>query len=129
MVNGGKRKSLENYYLVKMPITDRGLVMNTYYSKIGRLLDERTPIYQEGYFVLCENNEAKFSLEKPEEIEVVTSDSFVNSLVEGCKNVINSFATSRDNKNVYAFNLYADEHYSFYIYLNTLLKMVTICWL
>ncbi|WP_165452650.1 DUF4303 domain-containing protein [Paenibacillus thalictri] len=94
--------------------------MNTYYSKIGRLLDERTPIDQEGYFVLCDDNEAKFSLEKPEGIKIVTSECFANALAEGCKFVVNTFASSTDNDKVYVFNLYADEHNSIFIYLNTM---------
>ncbi|CAH1232547.1 hypothetical protein PAECIP111891_07037 [Paenibacillus allorhizoplanae] len=94
--------------------------MNTYYSRLGRLLDEKTPIYQEGYYVMCEGDEAKFSIEKPEGVELITAEVFIRELVEGCKFVIQSFAEGPDNKNVYAFNLYSDEHNSYYIYMNTL---------
>ncbi|OAB41718.1 DUF4303 domain-containing protein [Paenibacillus glacialis] len=94
--------------------------MNTYYSQLARLLEERTPIDKEGYFVLCEENKAKYSLTKPFDIESITAEHFVDALVEGCKVAIESFASGSDNKEIYVFNLYADEHNCFYIYINTL---------
>ncbi|KQO18336.1 DUF4303 domain-containing protein [Paenibacillus sp. Leaf72] len=94
--------------------------MNIYYSKLGRQMDGRTPIDRAGYYVLYEDGEAGYSLCKPEHVETITTEKFVHALVEGCKVAIQSFADSDHNKDVYAFNLYADEHNSIYIYMNTL---------
>lgn len=93
--------------------------MNLYYSRLGRILDERTPYRQEGYYVLCEGDEAKFSSSAPEGV-VITEEDFVEALAEGCRTVIRDFAGGPENAEVYAFNLYADEHHSFYLYINTM---------
>ncbi|OAB38770.1 hypothetical protein PMSD_07110 [Paenibacillus macquariensis subsp. defensor] len=92
--------------------------MNTYYSQLARILEERTPMDKEGYFVLYEGSKAKYSLTKPVDIETITAEHFVDVLVEGCKVAIESFANTLDNKDVYAFNLYADEHHCF-LYTST----------
>lgn len=94
--------------------------MNTFYSQLGRVLEERTPFHQEGYYLLYDGNRAKFSPTKPIHIEIVTAESFVNTLVKNSKAVISSFASGPDNKDVYVFNLQADEFYNINIYLNTL---------
>jgi hypothetical protein len=57
---------------------------------------------------------------KPDHIEIVTSESFVNTLVKNSKAVISSFAERSENKDVYVFNLQADEFYNINIYINTL---------
>lgn len=111
---------MENIYNKNKIMEDGGGFMNTYFSFLGRLLEERTPIYQEGYFIMYEENQAGYSLDKPEGIEVVTEDSFLNALVEGSKEVIQAFANRQENNDVYVFNLYSDEFNSFYIYMNTI---------
>lgn len=94
--------------------------MNTYFSYLGRLIEERTPIQQEGYYILHEDYQAGYSKQKPVNVEIVTQEIFLNALVEGCKEVIRAFSNRPDNKGVYAFCLYADEQGSIYIYMNTL---------
>jgi hypothetical protein len=94
--------------------------MDIYYSQLGRLLEERTPIDKDGYYLLCRGSIARYSRDIPSNIEVVTADSFINALVEGCKIAIQAFASSPKNKDVYAYNLFAYEQNSIYISMNTL---------
>lgn len=49
--------------------------MNTFYSQLGRVLEERTPFHQEGYYLLYDGNRAKFSPTKPIHIEIVTAEA------------------------------------------------------
>ncbi|AIQ13987.1 DUF4303 domain-containing protein [Paenibacillus durus] len=94
--------------------------MNTYYSRLGRLLEEKTPIYQSGYYVLCEGDKIRFSLESPRNTEVIDAGKFIDTLVNGSKEVIHTFANSADNQEVYAFSLYTSEHKEVLVYINTL---------
>lgn len=93
--------------------------MNTYYSELGRKLSGQTPIAIEGYYVLHDNDEVSWSLTAPEGVPTITAERFIQTLVDGCKNIIREFAGRPENKDVYVFNLYADEHHSFYVYMNT----------
>ena len=95
--------------------------MYTYYSKLGRLLDGRTPLRSDGYYILNDNDQVIYVTQPPTQGEIVTIESFTSALIKGCKQIIHSFADSPDNKEVYAVSLYADEHRSFYFYLNTLM--------
>lgn len=72
---------------------------------MGRLLDGRTPVRSEGYYLLKDQNEVVFSQSPPDHTELVTLESFTNALVEGCKQVVRSFAESSENKEVYAVSL------------------------
>jgi hypothetical protein len=84
-------------------------------------MEEKTMLGKEkGYFVMGEGDQVVYSSSRPNEAEVVTSENFVNALVQGCKNIIQSFADGPDNSEVYAFNLFADEHESIYVYMNTI---------
>lgn len=94
--------------------------MNTYYSMIGRVLDERTPIYNEGYYILTDADEVRFSTERPRELEIVTVEKFTQILVEGSKNIIKTFANSHHNKDVYVVALHVDEYPYVRVYMNTL---------
>ncbi|RKN64900.1 DUF4303 domain-containing protein [Paenibacillus ginsengarvi] len=94
--------------------------MYTYYSKLGRMIEGKTPLSQEGYYVLSEENCVTYSSVKPESAELITVDRFTEALVQGCKSIIHSFANGPDNKEVYVFNLNADEHSSIFIYMNTI---------
>lgn len=94
--------------------------VNLYYSMIGRLLDGRTSIRNEGYYILDDQNEVVFSKSAPIQTEVVTLERFTEALAEGCRDVLRSFAETADNKQVYAFGLCADEYSSIYVYLNTM---------
>ncbi|REK75067.1 DUF4303 domain-containing protein [Paenibacillus paeoniae] len=91
---------------------------NYYYSMIGRLLDGRTPVASTGYYMLDEDGQVSYSTIRPS-VEVTTLESFTDALVEECKRIIQEFADSADNKEVYAFNLYTDEHRGLYVYMNT----------
>jgi len=95
-------------------------IVNTYYSMLGRLLDERTPLKNEGYYILNRDNQVIYDIKPPIQGEIVTIESFTNVLVEGCKQILHSFADSPENKEVYAVSLYAGEHKNIYLYLNTL---------
>ncbi|WP_171056336.1 DUF4303 domain-containing protein [Paenibacillus sinopodophylli] len=70
--------------------------------------------------MIDDQNEVVFCKKPPAEVEIVTLGDFTNALVEGCKQVICSFAKTSDNKDVYAFNLYTDEHKFICVYMNTL---------
>lgn len=94
--------------------------MNTYYSMIGRVLDERTPIYNDGYYILSDADEVIFSPERPNQVEVVSVEKFTQILVEGSKNIIKTFANSHHNKDVYAVALHVDEYPYVRVYMNTL---------
>lgn len=94
--------------------------MNTYYSMIGRVLDEKTPIYNDGYYILSDADEVIFSTERPNQIEVVTVEKFTQILVEGSKNIIKTFANSHHNKDVYVVALHVDEYPYVRVYMNTL---------
>lgn len=94
--------------------------MNTYYSMLGRLLDGKTPIHKKGYYILCEDNIVRFSPNRPQNVETVHAQQFVDALVNGCKEIIRSFSNSPDNKEVYAFSLYVNEYKSIFVYINTL---------
>jgi len=94
--------------------------VNTYYSMLGRLLDDRKQLNIEGYYILCEDDQVIYDIEPPIQGEIVTIGRFTNALVEGCKQIIRSFADRPENKEVYAVSLYADEHKNIYLYLNTL---------
>ncbi|WP_186323513.1 DUF4303 domain-containing protein [Paenibacillus xylanexedens] len=93
--------------------------MNTYYSELGRILDGRIPLRKEGYFILHEGNQISYDTSVPADVAIVTATDFTHALVEGCKCILNTFSQRSENEQVYAFNLYADEQYSFYIYMNT----------
>ena len=94
--------------------------MNTYYSRLGRLLDERIPIRSEGYYILNDDDQVLYRTNPPTQGEIVTIESFTEALFEGCKQIVHTFAQGPDNKEVYALSLYSDEHRSFYVYLNTI---------
>ncbi|WP_182914251.1 DUF4303 domain-containing protein [Paenibacillus sp. 1011MAR3C5] len=94
--------------------------MNLYYSMIGRLLDGRTSIRNEGYYIMDDQNEVVFSKKAPIYTEIVTIERFTDALAEGCRHVLRSFAETSDNKQVYAFSLCADEYSSIYVYMNTI---------
>ncbi|MFF2885885.1 DUF4303 domain-containing protein [Paenibacillus sp. NPDC057967] len=91
---------------------------NYYYSMIGRLLDGRTPVSSTGYYMLDEEGQVSYSTTRPE-VEVTTLADFTDALVEGCQRKIQEFAGSADNHEVYAFNLYTDDHRGLYVYMNT----------
>ncbi|CAH1214422.1 hypothetical protein PAECIP111893_03796 [Paenibacillus plantiphilus] len=93
--------------------------MNTYFSELGRKLTGQTPIALEGYYVLHDTDEVSRSLTAPQGVPTITAERFVQTLVEGCKNIIREFAKRPENKDVYVFTLYADDHHSFYVYMNT----------
>ncbi|MEK3885649.1 DUF4303 domain-containing protein [Paenibacillus sp. PL2-23] len=93
--------------------------MNLYYSMIGRLLDGRTSIRNEGYYILDDQNEVVFCREAPNQTEIVTLERFTDALAEGCRNIIRSFSETSDNKQVYVFALCADEYNSIRVYANT----------
>ncbi|MBB3108811.1 hypothetical protein FHS18_000863 [Paenibacillus phyllosphaerae] len=94
--------------------------MNTYYAKLGRLIDERTSYHKDGYYILCEDNILRYSDTKPNNIEIITSERFVDALADGCRTTIANFAETAENKDVYAFNLFIfDDHKYYIIYMNT----------
>lgn len=93
--------------------------MNTYYSELGRKLAGQTPIAKEGYYVLHEDERVSRSHTVPDGVPTITAERFVQELVDGCKIIIREFADSPENKDVYVFNLYTDEHYDVYVYMNT----------
>lgn len=94
--------------------------MNTYYSMLGRLLHGKTPIHKEGYYILCEDRHVRYNLEGPLNVKVIDTEQFVQTIVNGCKEVIQSFSKSQDNQEVYAFSLYVNEYKSIYIYINNI---------
>jgi hypothetical protein len=87
---------------------------------IGRVLDERTPIYNDGYYILTDADEVGFSTDRPDHIEVVSVEKFTQILVEGSKNIIKTFANSHHNKDVYVVALHVDEYPYVRVYMNTL---------
>jgi hypothetical protein len=87
---------------------------------IGRLLDGRSSIPNEGYYILDDQNEVVFSKNVPNQTEIVTLERFTDALAEGCRNILRSFAETSDNKQVYVFALCADEYNSIYVYTNTI---------
>jgi hypothetical protein len=87
---------------------------------IGRVLDERTPIYNDGYYILTDADEVGYTTERPRELEIVTVEKFTQILVEGSKNIIKTFANSHHNKDVYAVALHVDEYPYVRVYMNTL---------
>lgn len=94
--------------------------MNLYYTGICQLLDGKKGLEGDGYYIKTDDNRILFSTEAPHNISVVTVQDLEDALFEGCKHIINEFANSENNSEVFAFNLYADEHNSFYIYMNTI---------
>lgn len=93
--------------------------MNTYYSELGRKFEGRTPIDTEGYYVLHRNEEISRSLTVPKGVPMITAARFVQALADGCGTIIRAFARRPENKDVYAFSLYADDHSGFLVYMNT----------
>lgn len=107
-------------YGIKFNALMKEKTMNLYYTGICQLLDGKKGLEGDGYFVMTDDNRILYSNEAPHNISVVTVQDLEDALFEGCKHIINEFAKSENNSEVYAFNLYADEHNSFYIYMNTI---------
>ncbi len=94
--------------------------MNTYCSKLGRILEERTPINKPGYYLICEDDNVRFSRERPVNTIIIDADRFIIALVESCRKVIRTFAEGPDNQDVYAFALSTDEYKGVHVYMNTI---------
>jgi hypothetical protein len=94
--------------------------MNLYYSYLGRMLSGKTSFKREGYYLVYENRDKGFTYTKPEHIEVITSERFLEALIEGSKMIVNQFAESANNQDVYAFALFADEHHNLCMFTNTI---------
>ncbi|MCM3749495.1 hypothetical protein M3223_19260 [Paenibacillus pasadenensis] len=101
--------------------------MGKYYSTLGRRLDGRTPLHQGGYYTLHDNFDVSYTRSKPNGVEIVTADQFTMMLVRGCKEAIEAFSVEQDNKDVYAFSLYAGEQCYLDIYLNTVDAFNSMC--
>jgi hypothetical protein len=93
--------------------------MNLYYTGVCQLLDGNPTRVESGYYIKTDDERIVYADKVPSDVQLVTFQELEDALFEGCKYVINEFANSENNKDVYAFNLYADEHNSFYIYINT----------
>lgn len=97
--------------------------MHTYYSMLGRLISGRTPIHKQGYYILCDNDLIRFNTEVPPTIKTIRAEEIVDTLINGCKEIIQSFSHSPNNHDVYAFSLYFDEYKTVYVYMNTIQKL------
>ncbi|URN94242.1 MAG: hypothetical protein NAG76_20860 [Candidatus Pristimantibacillus lignocellulolyticus] len=93
--------------------------MNLYYTGICQLLNGDKELEGNGYLVKTEDGRVVYSDIAPFNVQIITFEKLEDALFEGTKHIINGFVNSDDNKGVYAFNLYADEYDSFYVYLNT----------
>lgn len=93
--------------------------MNLYYTGICQLLNGNKIIGDSGYYIKNDDGRIVFAECVPVDLRLITLQDLEDALFEGCKHVINEFTQTENNKDVYAFNLYTDEHNSFYIYLNT----------
>ncbi|MBA2936949.1 DUF4303 domain-containing protein [Paenibacillus sp. CGMCC 1.16610] len=100
--------------------------MNLYYTGICQLLDGNKALKGEGYYVKTDDNRLLYTESAPLETKVVTFQNLEDALFEGCKRIINNFSISKNNIDVYAFNLYADEYNSFYVYMNTIAGLENI---
>lgn len=87
---------------------------------ICELLEGKRQLEGEGYYGITEDDRIVFMPTIQEDIELITANNFENELFEGCREAIHKFSVSDSNKEVYAFGLYADEHNTFLIYINTL---------
>ncbi|WP_161601643.1 DUF4303 domain-containing protein [Paenibacillus luteus] len=93
--------------------------MNLYYTEICQLLNGDRELENSGYFVKTDDGRIVQSDTVLIDVQVVTLKELEDALYEGCIHIVNEFISTNNNKDVYAFNLYADEYNSFYVYLNT----------
>lgn len=93
--------------------------VNLYYTGICQLLNGDKELEGNGYLVKTDDGRVVYSDTSPFNVQIITFEQLEEALFEGTKHIINEFVKSDDNKDVYAFNLYADEYDSFYVYLNT----------
>ncbi len=91
-------------------------------SRIGRLLSGLPPINKPGYYLVCEEGQIRYSAEKPHSVQIIDADTFIDTLVQGCREAIRIFADSPDNREVYVFCLRTSEFKESIVYLNTVAK-------
>lgn len=94
--------------------------MHGYDIIVSQHIDEnRIPIGQ-GYYVVDTEGEINYTETIcSKELNLITIESFEEILYKECCTIIENFSKNEQNKNVYAFSLYTNEHNEIIVYLNT----------
>src|SRR5690606_31086192 len=75
---------------------------------------------QGGYIIFRKDGSFEFSNEQPEGMEIIDSNTLEELIFSYCRENLDEFSKTENNREVYAFVLYMEPHYGDVIlYLNT----------
>lgn len=96
-----------------------GITISGYEIRVCQTIEKKRRVRGKGYYFIG-NDEKVFYMKnnKFSNINIVNCDILEKMLYEECFSIIDAFSKTDDNKDVYAFSLYLDEHNQIIVYLN-----------